>query len=57
MVFLGRGDLKAARRVVREAPRGMDPTDIAGYFGNYYDLYWVLEPDLQALLLRLTQAA
>jgi TolB-like protein len=57
MVFLAQGDLEAARRVVREAPRGMDPTDIAGYFGNYYDLYWVLEPDLQALLLRLTQAA
>jgi tetratricopeptide (TPR) repeat protein len=57
MVYLGQGDLEGARRVVREAPRGVDPTMLASYFGNYYELYWVLPPDLQALLVRLTPSA
>jgi tetratricopeptide (TPR) repeat protein len=57
MVYLGQGDLEGARRVVREAPPGVDPTVLASYFGNYYELYWVLPPDLQALLLRLTPSA
>jgi eukaryotic-like serine/threonine-protein kinase len=57
MVFLGRGDLEGARRVVRENPARIDPTVLAAYFGNYYELYWVLEPDLRNLLLRLTPSA
>jgi serine/threonine protein kinase/tetratricopeptide (TPR) repeat protein len=57
MVFLGQGDLEGARRVVSEAPSGIDPTALAAFFGNYYELYWVLPPDLQALLLRLTPSA
>jgi eukaryotic-like serine/threonine-protein kinase len=57
MVFLGQGDLEGARRVIRENPARIDPTVLAAYFGNYYDLYWVLEPDLRNLLLRLTPSA
>ena len=57
MTFLGQGDLEGARRVIRENPTRIDPTVLAAYFGNYYDLYWVLEPDLRSLLLRLTPSA
>ncbi len=57
MVFLGQGDLEGARRVIREAPPSIDPTVLAAYFGNYYELYWLLTPEQQALLLRLTPSA
>jgi eukaryotic-like serine/threonine-protein kinase len=57
MVFLARGDLEGARRVVREAAPSIDPTVLAAHFGNFYELYWLLPPDLQALLLRLTPSA
>ena len=57
MVFLGQGDLEGARRVIREAPPSIDPTVLAAYFGNYYELYWLLPPEQQALLLRLTPSA
>jgi len=57
MVYLAQGDLDGARRVIREAPAGMDPASLAALFGNYWDLYWVLPPEQQALLLRLTPSA
>jgi len=57
MVFLAQGDLDGARRVIREAPLSIDPTEMAAYFGNYWDLYWVLEPEMRGLLLRLTPSA
>jgi tetratricopeptide (TPR) repeat protein len=57
MVRLGQGDLEGARRVVGDMPPNLDPTAVAAYFGNYYELYWLLPPDLQALLLRLTPSA
>jgi serine/threonine-protein kinase len=57
MTYLAQGDLEGARRVVREVPPGMDPTNLVAYFGNFWDLYWVLPPEQQALLLRLTPAA
>ncbi|HEX6617838.1 MAG TPA: protein kinase [Gemmatimonadales bacterium] len=57
MVYLGQGDLEGARRVIREAPAGMDPTNLTAVFANYWDLYWVLPPEQQSLLLRLTPSA
>jgi serine/threonine-protein kinase len=57
MVFLGQGDLEGARRLIQQARGGYDPTGLTAYFANYYELYWVLPPDLQALLLRLTPSA
>jgi eukaryotic-like serine/threonine-protein kinase len=57
MVLLAQGDLEGARRVIREAPPGIDPTALVSFFGNYWDLYWVLPPEQQALLLRLTPSA
>jgi eukaryotic-like serine/threonine-protein kinase len=57
MVHLGQGDLEGARQVIREAVKIIPPTTLAPYFANYWDLYWVLPADLQALLLRLTPGA
>jgi tetratricopeptide (TPR) repeat protein len=57
MVLLAQGDLEGARRLIREAPPTMDPTDLVATFANYWDLYWVLPPEQQALLLRLTPSA
>jgi TolB-like protein/Flp pilus assembly protein TadD len=57
MVFLGQGDLEGARRLIQQARGGYDPTGLTAYFANYYELYWALPLDLQALLLRLTPSA
>jgi serine/threonine protein kinase/TolB-like protein/Tfp pilus assembly protein PilF len=57
MAYLAQGDLEGARRFIRDHSAGVDPTVLAASFGNYFDLYWVLEPDLQNLLLRLTPSA
>ena len=57
LVFLAQGDLEGARRLIREAPPTIDPTDLVAIFANFWDLYWVLTPDQQALLRRLTPSA
>jgi eukaryotic-like serine/threonine-protein kinase len=57
MVYLGQGDLDRARQTVAGASGKYDPTALASNFGNYYDLYWVLPPELQELLVRLTPSA
>jgi eukaryotic-like serine/threonine-protein kinase len=57
MALLGKGDLAAARAAVSGAPAEMDPTALAAGFGNYWDMFWVLDAEHQALLLRLTPIA
>jgi TolB-like protein/tetratricopeptide (TPR) repeat protein len=57
MAMLGQGDLQGARRVVSEATAHIDPTAVVALFGNFYELYWVLEPDQRDLLVRLTPSA
>jgi TolB-like protein/Flp pilus assembly protein TadD len=57
MTYLAQGDTEAAQQVIRGAKGPVSPTALAAYFANYYDLYWVLPSDLQALLLRLTPSA
>jgi eukaryotic-like serine/threonine-protein kinase len=57
MAYLAQGDLEGARRLIRDHSAGVDPTALVATFGNYFDLYWVLEPDLRNLLLRLTPSA
>jgi eukaryotic-like serine/threonine-protein kinase len=57
LAYLGEGDLDRARELVRTAARTYDPTALAITFGNFFDLYWVLPPELQELLLRLTPGA
>jgi TolB-like protein/Flp pilus assembly protein TadD len=54
MVYLAQGDLAGARSVLSGAPKDLDPTSYAAYIGTFWDLFWVLEPEQQSLLLRLT---
>ena len=57
MAYLAQGDLDRAREAVVSATARYDPTEMASNFGNYYDLYWILPPELQELLVRLTPSA
>jgi serine/threonine-protein kinase len=53
IVPLAAGDLNAARAVVRTASKGVDPIALVSYIAVYWDLYWLLDDDQQALLLRI----
>jgi eukaryotic-like serine/threonine-protein kinase len=53
MVYLAQGDLPGARAVIRAAPPETEPTALVAEFGNYWDLFWVLDDGQQQLLLRL----
>ena len=57
MAYLAMGDADRARELARAATKTYDPTALATTFGNFYDLYWALPPELQELLLRLTPGA
>ncbi len=57
MTFLQDGDLAGARAVIAAAPEEVDPTAIAAYFANYWELDWVLDDSQRAILLRLTPSA
>jgi eukaryotic-like serine/threonine-protein kinase len=53
MVYLAQGDLAGAQRVIHGAPAEVEPTALVAAFGNYWDLFWVLDDPQQQLLLRL----
>ncbi|MGH7583101.1 MAG: protein kinase domain-containing protein [Gemmatimonadales bacterium] len=55
--YLMAGDLASARTVIANAPPTLDQPALVAYFGNYQDLYWVLNDAQQQLLLRLTPTA
>jgi TolB-like protein len=57
MVFLAQGDLSGARKVLRDTPQEVDPTVLVAYVASYWDLYWLLDEQQQALVLRLTPSA
>jgi TolB-like protein/tRNA A-37 threonylcarbamoyl transferase component Bud32 len=57
MIHLMQGDLAGAREVIRSTPPTLAQTALVAYFGNYQDLYWVLDDNMQQLLLRLTPSA
>jgi eukaryotic-like serine/threonine-protein kinase len=57
MVQLAQGNLDGARAVLRSVPQEVEPTALVAYMSTYWDLFWMLEPEQQALLLRLTPAA
>jgi eukaryotic-like serine/threonine-protein kinase len=57
MILLGQGDLAAARAAIRAVPPDMDLTALVAQFASFRELAWVLDDDLQALLLRLSPAA
>ena len=56
MIYLARGDLEGARRLVGSAPPSMDPTSLVATLAQFWDLYWVLDDAQQQLLLRLSPA-
>jgi tetratricopeptide (TPR) repeat protein len=56
-VALAQGDLPGAQRVVRAALSTVDPTALLVFFGNYWDLYWVLDDAQQQQLLTLPPSA
>jgi TolB-like protein/Tfp pilus assembly protein PilF len=53
IVPLAQGDLAGARAVVRAAMSRVDTAEVVGFFGNFQDLYWLLEDAQQELLLTL----
>jgi serine/threonine-protein kinase len=57
MVDIGQGDLAGAQAVVRTALSTMDPAVLLTFFGNYWDLYWVLDDGQQQQLLALPPSA
>jgi TolB-like protein/tetratricopeptide (TPR) repeat protein len=57
MVYLAKGDLAGARAALQARSKGIQPTDLVVYFGNYWDLYWVLDDAQQRLLVRLPPSA
>ena len=58
MGYLGQGDLKGAREVIRAAiDRGNAAPSVAAFFGGYQEVSWALEEAERQLLFRLTPAA
>jgi len=57
MIDLANGDDASARALVATSGARIDPATLVSYFGNYWDLYWVLDDAQQQLLLRLSPAA
>jgi tetratricopeptide (TPR) repeat protein len=57
MVALAEGDLAGARAVVGAALGTVEPAALLAFFGNYFDLYWVLDDAQQQQLLTLRPSA
>jgi serine/threonine-protein kinase len=57
VVALAQGDLTGARAVVRTALTTVEPAALLAFFGNYQDLYWVLDDAQQQQLLALPPSA
>jgi TolB-like protein len=57
IVPLAQGDLAGARAVVRAALSTVDPAELLVFFGNFQDLYWVLDDAQQQQLLTLPPSA
>jgi serine/threonine-protein kinase len=56
-VALAQGDLAGAQTVVRTALTTVEPAALLPFFGNYWDLYWVLDDAQQQQLLTLPPSA
>jgi serine/threonine-protein kinase len=57
MVYLAQGDLTGARAVLRESPAEVEPTRLVAFVSSTWDLFWLLDDELQGLLLRLSPGA
>ena len=54
MVYVAQGDLPGARAAMREVSPDVTGPELVAFFGNYWDMYWVLDESQQQLALRLT---
>jgi len=57
MVYIAQGDVAGARAVMREVSPDVTGPELVAFFGNYWDMYWVLDESQQQLALRLTPAS
>jgi len=57
MVALAQGDLTGAQAVVQAGLTRVEPEALLAFFGNYQDLYWVLDDAQQQQLLALAPSA
>ena len=57
MVFAAQGDLAGVREAMRLVSPAISPTDVAVFFGTYWDMYWVLDEAGQRLLIEAGPAA
>ncbi len=57
MIYLGEGNLPAARAVLANVPPDVTPSVLVAFVANYWDLGWALSDEQQNLLLTLTPAA
>jgi tetratricopeptide (TPR) repeat protein len=57
VVALAQGDLAGAQAVVRAGLTVVEPAALLAHFGNYEDLYWVLDDAQQQQLLTLPPSA
>ena len=57
MVALAQGDLAGAQAALRAGLATVEPTALLAYFGQYWDLYWVLDDAEQQQLLALPPSA
>jgi TolB-like protein/Flp pilus assembly protein TadD len=53
MIRLSQGDLATAKSLIEPPPRDIPLTRLVAYLATFYDLFWVLNREQQALLLRL----
>ena len=52
-IYVAQGNLARAREVIHDATRTVAPAELAAYFANYWDAYWVLDDAMQKLVLTL----
>ncbi|HEU5048745.1 MAG TPA: protein kinase [Gemmatimonadales bacterium] len=57
MVFAAQGDLAGTREAMKLISPAVSPTEIAVFFGTYWDMYWVLDEAGQRLLIEAGPAA
>ena len=57
MVYVAQGNLPAAQEVIRQVSPAVPAADLAAFFANYWDMYWVLDDAHQRLVLGLDSTA
>jgi tetratricopeptide (TPR) repeat protein len=57
MVHVAQGNLSAARALIRQVSPAVERTEVAAFFANYWDMYWVLDDADQKVVLGLGPTA